>query len=149
MPSPDYCCARSWPTNNGCDRPRKRRSGIRSKSSPRCRGNRRRRNNRISGRTKWCRSVECHLRRLLNQLPPISARDFNRAWQQAAIAAKKMRFARHLMPSTNETRKSADDGTNRNSLAIEQSRQDLSQPLDDEAVLRRLRTRLAADGIVG
>lgn len=34
-----------------------------------------------------------------------------------------------------------------NEVAIEQSRQGLSKPLDDEAVLMRLRARLAAAGI--
>lgn len=34
-----------------------------------------------------------------------------------------------------------------NQVAIEQSRQGLSQPLDDQAVLARLRARLAAVGI--
>jgi hypothetical protein len=37
----------------------------------------------------------------------------------------------------------------RNRLAIEQSEQGLSEPLDDEKVLARLRERLARDGIVG
>jgi Arc/MetJ-type ribon-helix-helix transcriptional regulator len=36
----------------------------------------------------------------------------------------------------------------RNRLATEQSRQGLSQPLDDEAVLGRLRERLAKEGIL-
>lgn len=36
----------------------------------------------------------------------------------------------------------------RNRLAIEQSEQGLSRPLDDETVLGRLRARLAAEGIV-
>ena len=36
----------------------------------------------------------------------------------------------------------------RNRLAIEQSREGLSRPLDDEAVLGRLRERLAKEGIV-
>ncbi len=36
----------------------------------------------------------------------------------------------------------------RNQIATEQSRQGLSKPLDDEAVLRRLRDRLAEEGIV-
>lgn len=36
----------------------------------------------------------------------------------------------------------------RNRLAIQQSQQGLSKPLDDEAVLQRLRSRLAAEGIV-
>jgi putative addiction module CopG family antidote len=34
-----------------------------------------------------------------------------------------------------------------NAIAIEQSRQGLSTPLDDNAVLARLRARLAAEGI--
>jgi Arc/MetJ-type ribon-helix-helix transcriptional regulator len=34
-----------------------------------------------------------------------------------------------------------------NAIAIEQSRQGLSKPLDDEAVVTRLRERLAAEGI--
>jgi Arc/MetJ-type ribon-helix-helix transcriptional regulator len=34
-----------------------------------------------------------------------------------------------------------------NAIASEQSRQGLSRPLDDAAVLARLRTRLAAEGI--
>jgi len=34
-----------------------------------------------------------------------------------------------------------------NAIAIEQSRQGLSRPLDDAAVLARLRRRLAAEGI--
>jgi Arc/MetJ-type ribon-helix-helix transcriptional regulator len=37
----------------------------------------------------------------------------------------------------------------RNSLAAEQSKQGLSKPLDDEAVLARLRERLARKGILG
>jgi len=37
----------------------------------------------------------------------------------------------------------------RNAIAIEQSRQGLSKPLDDEAVLARLRKRLEAEGIIG
>jgi Arc/MetJ-type ribon-helix-helix transcriptional regulator len=37
----------------------------------------------------------------------------------------------------------------RNRLAAEQSRQGLSRPLDDEAVLARLRERLAREGILG
>ena len=37
----------------------------------------------------------------------------------------------------------------RNEIAIQQSRQGLSKPLDDEAVLARLRQRLEAEGIVG
>jgi Arc/MetJ-type ribon-helix-helix transcriptional regulator len=36
---------------------------------------------------------------------------------------------------------------NGNAIAIEQSREGLSKPLDDEAVLSRLRARLAAEGI--
>jgi Arc/MetJ-type ribon-helix-helix transcriptional regulator len=36
----------------------------------------------------------------------------------------------------------------RNRIAQEQSRQGLSKPLDDEAVLARLRERLAKEGIV-
>ena len=36
----------------------------------------------------------------------------------------------------------------RNRIALEQSRQGLSKPLDDEAVLGRLRERLAKEGIV-
>ena len=36
----------------------------------------------------------------------------------------------------------------RNELAIEQSRQGLSRPLDQEAILGRLRERLAKEGIV-
>jgi Arc/MetJ-type ribon-helix-helix transcriptional regulator len=35
-----------------------------------------------------------------------------------------------------------------NAIAMEQSRQGLSKPLDDDAVLARLRARLAAEGIV-
>ncbi len=35
-----------------------------------------------------------------------------------------------------------------NRLAIEQSRQGLSKPLDDESVLARMRVRLAKEGIV-
>jgi Arc/MetJ-type ribon-helix-helix transcriptional regulator len=35
-----------------------------------------------------------------------------------------------------------------NRIAMEQSRLGLSKPLDDEAVLQRLRTRLAQEGIV-
>jgi Arc/MetJ-type ribon-helix-helix transcriptional regulator len=34
-----------------------------------------------------------------------------------------------------------------NAIALEQSRQGLSRPLDDRAVLARLRDRLAAEGI--
>lgn len=34
-----------------------------------------------------------------------------------------------------------------NRIAIEQSRQGLSKPLDDEQVLQRLRARLAQEGI--
>jgi Arc/MetJ-type ribon-helix-helix transcriptional regulator len=34
-----------------------------------------------------------------------------------------------------------------NAIAMEQSRQGLSKPLDDDAVLSRLRARLAAEGI--
>ena len=37
----------------------------------------------------------------------------------------------------------------RNRLAIEQSEQGLSKPLDDERVLARLRERLAKEGILG
>lgn len=37
----------------------------------------------------------------------------------------------------------------RNRLAIRQSQNGLSKPLDDEAVLDRLRERLAKEGIVG
>jgi hypothetical protein len=37
----------------------------------------------------------------------------------------------------------------RNQLAIEQSQQGLSMPLDDERVLTRLRERLAKEGILG
>jgi Arc/MetJ-type ribon-helix-helix transcriptional regulator len=37
----------------------------------------------------------------------------------------------------------------RNRLATEQSRQGLSKPLDDEAVLARLRERLAREGTLG
>jgi hypothetical protein len=37
----------------------------------------------------------------------------------------------------------------RNNLAAEQSGQGLSKPLDDEAVLARLRNRLAQEGILG
>lgn len=37
--------------------------------------------------------------------------------------------------------------TDGNAIAIEQSRQGLSRPLDDAAVLARLRRRLAAEGI--
>ena len=36
----------------------------------------------------------------------------------------------------------------RNRIAMQQSRQGLSRPLDDEAVLDRLRERLAREGIV-
>ena len=36
----------------------------------------------------------------------------------------------------------------RNRLAVQQSQQGLSKPLDDEAVLGRLRERLAREGIV-
>lgn len=36
----------------------------------------------------------------------------------------------------------------RNCLAVEQSNQGLSKPLDDDAVLNRLRARLAEDGVV-
>ncbi len=36
-----------------------------------------------------------------------------------------------------------------NAIAIEQSRQGLSKPLDDAAVLARLRERLSAEGIAG
>ena len=36
----------------------------------------------------------------------------------------------------------------RNRIAMQQSRQGLSRPLDDEAVLDRLRERLAKEGIV-
>ncbi|MBP90592.1 MAG: hypothetical protein CMJ64_28435 [Planctomycetaceae bacterium] len=35
----------------------------------------------------------------------------------------------------------------RNELAIEQSRQEMSKPIDDEAVLERLRQRVAKEGI--
>ena len=34
-----------------------------------------------------------------------------------------------------------------NAIALEQSRQGLSKPLDDEAVIAKLRERLAAEGI--
>lgn len=34
-----------------------------------------------------------------------------------------------------------------NAIALEESRQGLSRPLDDEAVIARLRERLAAEGI--
>ncbi len=34
-----------------------------------------------------------------------------------------------------------------NEIVIEQSRQGLSKPLDDEAIIARLRNRLAAEGI--
>ena len=37
----------------------------------------------------------------------------------------------------------------RSSRAVEQSRQGLSKPLDDERVLARLRERLAQEGILG
>ena len=37
----------------------------------------------------------------------------------------------------------------RNRLAIEQSKQGLSRPLDDQRVLARLRERLAREGILG
>lgn len=37
----------------------------------------------------------------------------------------------------------------RNQLAIEQSQQGLSKPLDDDQVLNRLRERLAKEGILG
>jgi Arc/MetJ-type ribon-helix-helix transcriptional regulator len=37
----------------------------------------------------------------------------------------------------------------RNQLAIEQSQQGLSKPLDDDQVLARLRDRLAKEGILG
>lgn len=37
----------------------------------------------------------------------------------------------------------------RNQIAMEQSRQGLSKPLDDEGVLGRLRERLAKEGIIG
>jgi len=36
----------------------------------------------------------------------------------------------------------------RNRIAMEQSQQGLSKPLDDDAVLRRLRERLAKEGII-
>ena len=36
----------------------------------------------------------------------------------------------------------------RNRIAVQQSQQGLSKPLDDEAVLARLRERLAKEGIV-
>ena len=35
-----------------------------------------------------------------------------------------------------------------NRIAIEQSEQGLSKPLDDEAVIARLRTRLAKEGVI-
>jgi Arc/MetJ-type ribon-helix-helix transcriptional regulator len=44
-----------------------------------------------------------------------------------------------------EKRRRWDEG---NQIAMEQSRQGLSQPLDDAAVVDRLRKRLAAEGIV-
>ena len=37
----------------------------------------------------------------------------------------------------------------RNKIAQEQSEQELSKPLDDQAVLARLRSRLEAEGILG
>jgi Arc/MetJ-type ribon-helix-helix transcriptional regulator len=37
----------------------------------------------------------------------------------------------------------------RNRLALEQSEQGLSRPLDDERILARLRERLAKEGILG
>jgi Arc/MetJ-type ribon-helix-helix transcriptional regulator len=37
----------------------------------------------------------------------------------------------------------------RNQLAVEQSEQGLSKPVDDEKVLARLRERLAKEGILG
>jgi Arc/MetJ-type ribon-helix-helix transcriptional regulator len=84
---------------------------------------------------------------MLNQLPPdISER--LQAWVVAGGYRSEEEALRQALDALDErdqeTRRRWHDG---NALAIEQSRQGLSKPLDDEAVLARLRARLAADGI--
>jgi Arc/MetJ-type ribon-helix-helix transcriptional regulator len=84
---------------------------------------------------------------MLNQLPPdISER--LQAWVVAGGYRSEEEALREALDALDERdqekRRRWHDG---NALAIEQSRQGLSKPLDDEAVLARLRARLAAEGI--
>lgn len=86
---------------------------------------------------------------MLNQLPPdISER--LQAWVVAGGYQSEEEALREALDALDERdqekRRRWHDG---NALAIEQSRQGLSKPLDDEAVLARLRARLATDGITG
>jgi Arc/MetJ-type ribon-helix-helix transcriptional regulator len=84
---------------------------------------------------------------VLNQLPPdISER------LQACVAAGGYRSEEEALREALNALDERDQEKRRrwhegNALAIEQSRQGLSKPLDDEAVLGRLRARLAADGL--
>ncbi len=57
-----------------------------------------------------------------------------------------LRTAMHLLGQSGEEIQQKWD--NNNQIAIEQSKQGSSKPLDDKMVLGRMRTRLSKDGIV-
>jgi Arc/MetJ-type ribon-helix-helix transcriptional regulator len=84
---------------------------------------------------------------MLNQLPPDISQRLH-AWVVAGgfqSEEEALREALDALDERDEARRQRwHDG---NARAIELSRQGLSKPLDDEAVLARLRARLAADGI--
>jgi Arc/MetJ-type ribon-helix-helix transcriptional regulator len=86
-------------------------------------------------------------RPMLHQLPPdISER------LQACVASGSYRSEEEVLREALDALEQREQDKLRrwhegNKIATEQSRQGLSKPLDDEAVVARLRQRLAAEGI--
>jgi Arc/MetJ-type ribon-helix-helix transcriptional regulator len=81
---------------------------------------------------------------------PIDIRDRLQARLQEGLYQSEDDVIRHAMDALDQVEyDKLTRWTERNRLASEQSEQRVSQPLDDDKVLSRLRERLADEGILG